>query len=249
MGKVFTFWSPCHCAGTTTNAILLANQLSKKYSVCLIDLDLDNSDVGFLLNIFDAEHNLDNLAPYIIGNSFTDDIFKTNLIKVKKFYVLQGTKNVEKSAFFKQEEIEPIIDKAKDLFDVVILNTTPTFDNIATFLALKKADMTLINMEQKLTHFNKLNKKLSTTLGLCKRPLIILSGNTKNLNISADNIYNTVNISVCPIEVLSRVKIINALNLEKNIIDTFFELRNKKFTQNIEMIAEKIEEIINFETI
>lgn len=246
MGKIFTFWSPYHCAGATTNAILMANQLSKKYSVCLIDLDLDNSDVGFLLNVSDTEHNIDNLTPYIIGNSLTDEIFKSNLVKVKKFFVLQGTKNIEKGAFFKQNEIEPIIDKAKELFDVVVLNTAPGFDNIATFLSLKKSDMTLIVMEQRLSHFNKLTKKMQSILKLCTRTLIILNGNSKNLNISAENIYNTANITVLPMEVLTRVKIINELNLEKNLIDTFYDLRNRKFIQNIEAVSLKMEEIINF---
>lgn len=247
MGKIFTFWSPCHSAGTTTSAILLANQLSKEYSVCVIDLDLNNSDVGFLLNIFDSEHNIDNLAPYIVGGSLTADIFKSNLIPVKKFYVLQGTKNTEKAAFFKQEEIEPVIDIARDLFDVVILNTSPVFDNIATFLALKKSDMTLIVMNQKLAHYNKLNKKMNTILNLSSRPFIILNKNMKGLNISAEDIYNMVNIAISPIEYLPENQIINQLNLEKNMIDVFFDNRNKRFTNDMQAISEKMKDVMNFQ--
>jgi len=45
-------------------------------------MHLNSPDTTMHLNISDAEHNLDNLFPYIEGSTHTEEIFKMNLIKV-----------------------------------------------------------------------------------------------------------------------------------------------------------------------
>ena len=45
------------------------------------------------------------------------------------------------------------------------------------------------------------------------------------------------------IEALNEQKIINSLNIEKNLIDVYFDYRNKNFTNNIQEISGKMEEV------
>lgn len=240
MGKVVTLWSPVSCTGTTTASILLANKLGKEYSVCLIDLDLNNADISLYLNITDAEHNIDNLIPYIQGRNLTEEIFYMNLIDVKNFRFMQGTHQVDKGPFFQVEHIEPIVDMAEKLFDIVIINTNSAIDNAGTFIALKRASVVVMVMNQNIIHFKKYIDKAQLLDDLITHPIVLVNKYSKNILLTLDNIKENLNTEVYPLARLDEVIVLNDINTQNSIFDTFSNKKAKTFDKNLTEFSERL---------
>lgn len=240
MGKIITLWSPANYTGVTTTAILLADKLSKEKTVCLIDLDLNNPDTTLYLNISDAEHNLDNLFPYIEGNALTEEIFKMNLVKIRDFLLLQGTKKIDKGPTFKITELEPIINIAKELFDIVVINTSSSLDNAGTFLSIKKADKLVMVVNQNIFHFRKFIEKSQLIGSLFKNMFVIVNKFNKNIVLSLENIEENLNIPVYPLSYVDNVNIANGINAQESLFNIFDNKKTKKYQKEITVIKDKL---------
>lgn len=240
MGKIVTLWSPVSHAGATTASILLANKLGKEYSVCLVDFDLNNSDVSLYLNISDAEHNIDNLIPYIQGHSLTEEIFYMNLIDVKNFRFMQGTRQIDKGPMFQVEFLEPIIDMAKNLFDIVIINTNSAIDNAGTFIGLSKADKVVMVLNQNVLHFKKYIDKAQLMGNLLTSPIVLVNKYNKNILLTLDNIKENLNTDVYPLAKVDNLAVINDLNAQTSIFETFSSKRAKRFEEDLTVFAGKL---------
>ncbi|QUH21989.1 AAA family ATPase [Alkaliphilus sp. B6464] len=240
MGKIITLWSPANHTGVTTTAILLAEKISKEKTVCLIDMDLNNPDTTMYLNITDAEHNLDNLFPYIEGHTLTEEIFKMNLVKVNGFELLQGTKKIDKGPTFEIELLEPIIDMAKEMFDVVILNTRTSLDNAGTFLSLKKADRLVMVVNQNALHFRKFIEKSQLIGALLRDLLVVVNKYDKNIVLSLENITENLNTEVYPLSDVDHVVISNSINSQDLLFEIFSSKKAKKHEEELVVIKDKL---------
>lgn len=240
MGKIVTVWAPVSHAGVTTTAIVMANRLAKEHSVCLIDFDLNNADISLYLNISDVEHNIDNLIPYIQGNNFTEDIFNMNLIKVNNFMFMQGTRRVDKGPTFAIEHLEPIIDMAGKLFDIVIINTNTALDNAGTFIALKKADKVVMLLCQNIVHFKKYIDKAQLVGALLSAPLVAVNMYNKNILLTLDNIKENLNTDVYPLAEVDRIGVINNINTQTSIFEFFSAKKAKRYMDNLDTFIDKL---------
>lgn len=244
MGKIVTVWSPVSHTGVTTTAILLSNKLAKEYSVCLIDFDLNNADASLYLNISDVEHNIDNLIPYIQGHNLTEEIFNMNLIKVNDFMFMQGTRRVDKGPTFEVEYLEPIIEMAEKLFDVVVVNTNTAIDNAGTFIALKKADKVIMLLCQNVFHFKKYMDKAQLVGTLLASLTVVVNMYNKNIVLSLDNIKENLNTEVYPLAAVDDITVLNDINAQSSIFDTFSGKKAKKYEENMKEFADKLQVIL-----
>lgn len=240
MGKIVTVWSPVSHAGVTTTAIVMANRLAKEYSVCLIDFDLNNADVSLYLNISDVEHNIDNLIPYIQGHNFTEDIFNMNLIKVNNFMFMQGTRRIDKGPTFEIEHLEPIIDMAEKLFDIVIINTNTALDNAGTFIALKKADKVVMLLCQNIIYFKKYIDKAQLVGTLLSTPLVAVNMYNKNIVLTLDDIKANLNTDVYPLAEIDQTGFINNINTQTSILEFFSGKKAKKYMDNLDVFVDRL---------
>lgn len=240
MGKIVTVWSPVSHTGVTTTAILMANKLAKGHSVCLIDFDLNNADAALYLNISDIEHNIDNLLPYIQGHNLTEDIFNMNLIKVNNFMFMQGTRKIDKGPTFTIEHLEPIVEMAEKLFDIVVINTNTALDNAGTFIALKKADKVVMILCQNVFHFKKYIDKAQLVGTLLSTPLVAVNMYSKNIVLSLDNIKENLNTDVYPLAEIDRIGVINDINTQTSIFEIFSGKRTKRYTENLDAFTDRL---------
>lgn len=243
MGKVITFWSPVFSSGVTTTAITLGNKLSKKYNVCLLDFDLNSPDISLFLNIDDVEHNIDNLFPYIEGNNLSAEVFNLNTNKINNnFFILQGTKRIDKGCSFKTENLEPIIDMAQSIFDFVLINTNSVIDNAGTYLALKKANKTLIILNQNILSFKKYINKMQIAKPFLNNVIAIINKYNKHLNLSLEGIKNNLNMDVYPLSLVNENLVINDINNQFSFIEIFTGKKTRKYQKDLEKIISVIEE-------
>lgn len=240
MGKIITLWSPVSNAGVTTTAILLAHRLAKDYSVCLVDFDLNSADVSLYLDISDIEHNIDNLIPYVQGHNLTEEVFYMNLIDVKNFRFMQGTRRIDKGPFFKVEEIEPIIDMAEKLFDIVIINTNSAIDNAGTFIALKRADKILMVLNQNVFHFKKYIDKAQLVGSLLTNPMVLVNKYNKNILLTLNNIKENLNTDVFPLAEIDELTILNSINAQESIFETFGGKKAKRYEENLHAFSDNL---------
>jgi len=240
MGKIVTVWSPVSHTGVTTTAILLANKLMKEHSVCLIDFDLNNADASLYLDISDIEHNIDNLIPYIQGHNFTEDIFNMNLIKVNNFMLMQGTRRIDKGPTFEIEYLKPIIEMAEKLFDIVIINTNPAIDNAGTFIALSNADKVVVVLGQNIFHFKKYTEKAQLMGTLLVNPLVVVNMFNKNIVLTLDNIKENLNADVYPLAEIDRIEVLNDINTQASVFETFSGKKAKKYEENLNDFIDKL---------
>lgn len=247
MGKIITFWSPVNSTGVTTTLILLGQQMSKKYNVCLLDLDLNNPDISLYLNIDDAEHNIDNLFPYIEGDNLTEDIFKLNLVKTNGFNVMQGTRKVDKGPLFKPEDLEPVLKMAKGLFDYVLVNINSAIDNAGSYLALKESDMIFKVLNQNMLHFKKYIDKMQLVDPFLKSSIICINKYNKHISLDLDSIGNSLGEKVYPLTQVKEQFVINNVNNQHSFIEIFTGRKAKKYQKDLGIIKTEIMKKITFQ--
>lgn len=237
MGKILTFWSPSNSAGVTTSAILAAIKLSKESSVCMLDLDLNNPDVSMYLGLTDVEHNLDNLLPNIEGKNFTEEIFKMNLVTFDKISVLQGTKKIDKGPSFETGPITEVIEMAKSLFDIVVINTGSPFDNSGTYLSLKNADKVVMVIEQDVKFFKKYVDKSELISLLILSPVVLINRYSKQILLSEESVSEYFNTKPLKLPEIGFESVTNQLNENKDFKSVFMTKKNE---QSLDVLTDKL---------
>lgn len=237
MGKVLSFWTPAISAGVTTSALMAALNLSKSHSVCVLDLDFNSPDTSLYLNILDAEHNFDNLIPAIEGRNFTEEVFTMNLVAYEKFSLLQGTKKIDKAPLFDSSFIEPVIEMAKKLFDIVIINTSSALDNPGTFLALKNADKVVMVVEQNAHHLKKYIEKSQIVSQIISNPVILINKYDKKILLSDEAIEEYFGSEPSKLNVLDFSDHINQINENKEFKNIFL---TKKTEAALDQFTERL---------
>jgi len=143
--KVITFWSHCPGSGASFTAINVAKALvEKKINCVLFDFDLANPSLATYFDNEDMMHGLDNLLPYVAGNNLTQNILSDNYQKKGSVTWLRGTELPEHSRYIKAEDLSGIVEIAKEISDVLILDTSGIVNNAGTYVSLKMADKTFI---------------------------------------------------------------------------------------------------------
>lgn len=122
---------------------------------------------------------LDEIKTQLSNRMFDKDSFLTAFHKDDKmpFYYLAGNKNSKIERLFTVEEIDYLIELAKDTFDLVLVDAGSHFDNANVIQSLHHADLKLLIMNQQrksIKKFNQIYNHILQPLGYSRNEFLLV---------------------------------------------------------------------------
>lgn len=75
---------------------------------------------------------------------------------------------------------------------------------------------------------------------LLTSPIVLVNKYNKNILLTLDNIEENLNIDVYPLVEVDNLAVINDLNAQTSIFETFSSKRAKRFEEDLTVFAEKL---------
>lgn len=241
--KIITIWGPSSGTGSSFTSINLCKVLNKNSKAIVVDLDIRVPSLGLYMDIDNKESNdLDTILTFVKGNNLTKESLNNNIIKKDNIYWIKGTSSSENFYELKREELITILEKLKENFDYIILDTHSTIFNIATYTALDIADKVFVILEKNVIlakQYKKIEAILkSSNINLDKFELILNKSN-KKIFIESKDISTFVNLPKTYELPEVDSKLINSINQGQ-----FVEFLNtkylKKYNEALQQIVEEI---------
>lgn len=148
--NVVNFFSTISNVGTTSTCLSVAQAIQANSS----------AKIGvLLLNAWDdGTDQINYKGKYLdeIKSQLTDELIESedeflslfHMQEKDKFYILAGNRDTKMERLFTKEEIHFIIDKAKSVFDIVLIDSGCHFDNVNMVQALLESDLRFLVFNQ-----------------------------------------------------------------------------------------------------
>jgi cellulose biosynthesis protein BcsQ len=176
MSKVVTFFSSLSNVGTTSTvlstAYALANYSDQKIGVLLLNAWDDGTD--FYTN---PPYYLNELKSRLAGKMFENDedfLGKFKTIYEDRLFILAGNQDRRMERLFIEEEVEYLLERAREVFDLVLIDAGCHFDNALTVISVNKADMKVLICNQQakaVKRFHQIYDDILFSLGIDKQDL------------------------------------------------------------------------------
>ena len=141
MTNVYTFFSSIGNVGTTTTVLSIADALAKATKVNVGVLNLNAFDDG--TDFYNPPTvSLDQLKPKLTGKMFSNenDLLSKFVVPSPNLYILPGNQQRRMERDYSIDEVEYLIERAQDIFDIVLIDAGNHFDN-----ALSNGAMVMTN--------------------------------------------------------------------------------------------------------
>lgn len=177
--QVFTFFSSSGNTGTTNTVFSVAQSLSKQIDARIGVLSLngwDDSSDYFI----DPPAYLNTLKPRLAGRMLGDDtelLGRFKEIEQNKLYILAGNQNRRLERIFTTEEIEYLIERSQQIFDVVLIDAGCHLDNAMSVQAVYSAGTHFAVLTQQpkvLKRFNQIHDDILQPLFLNKEEMMFI---------------------------------------------------------------------------
>ncbi|MGO4370321.1 hypothetical protein AB4Z21_05890 [Paenibacillus sp. MCAF20] len=156
--------------GTTPNIGTTAASFATAYrmagassdSIAYFCLNLKSAKLHRFLGEDEPEVSLDKLRPELIAQTLTPDKLRraaSPITKLPNLHVLFGNMVRDQAEFFSPEEVNHLLDVARETFAYVILDVSAYWDNAATVCALRMADVRILVTTPALSHFQEDGKR------------------------------------------------------------------------------------------
>lgn len=197
-GWLVTIFSAKGGVGKTTMSTNLAAALAEggKRSVCLVDLDLGFGDVSIFLQLYpthtiaDAAGMADKLDPEAVASMLTDH---SSGIRALVAPVQPDAKDT-----ISAKDVARVLKILKEMFDVVVVDTPPAFDEVV-LQAFDEADLLLLIGTLDVPSLKSL-KVTTETLGLLNHPKdrwrVVLNRADQKVGLTAAEFENTLKLSI-----------------------------------------------------
>lgn len=156
-GQVFAFWSPQTGCGSSFVLYNFAKSLALSgKKVLILDYNLREPNLTKDLATNDTLHYLDNLLPSAEVGNISSEVFNSYIQDVKEIpnlHFIAGNNSVEQALDIQVPGLENIINKAKNDYDYVLIDTNAYIDNAGTYIALYLADKIYTIVEKKIGVF------------------------------------------------------------------------------------------------
>lgn len=151
---VYSFFSSVSNVGSTSTSFSTAFSLSENTDAKVGLLILNAWDSGADYIDYKGKY-LDEVKDSIFNSHYDKDSnFQDLFQEVKKdsLYVLLGNRNTKLERLYTKEEIEKVIQRAEDIFDIVIIDAGCHYDNANIIQALYSSDyhFLVLNQQEKL---------------------------------------------------------------------------------------------------
>lgn len=201
---VYTFWSLSPGSGASFTAINTARILSNSGIECiLIDFDLINSCLPTFFNYNEDHDGIDDLIPYAFGGNLTHDMLVNITRKSGNIVWLSGSRHPEQCYFYRTEDLSALIDTAKEMYQIVLIDTSGFPNNAGTYTALKSADRVFLVTDGdmiKIRRFDKVRAIISAEIDKNNMSLVLNKAFSEITPDSRDAaaFFNTVDVFELP---------------------------------------------------
>jgi hypothetical protein len=152
--NIFSFFSSVSNVGSTSTTFSSAFSVSENTDAKVGVLILNAWDSGADYIDYNATY-LDQVKDSILSSRYDDDEEFQSLfqeVKEDSLYVLLGNRNTKLERLYTKEEIERVITRAEEVFDVVIIDGGCHYDNANIIQTLYSSDyhFLVLNQQEKL---------------------------------------------------------------------------------------------------
>ncbi len=141
---VVSFFGTHSGAGVSTTIMNVADLLAKRIEGKVLVLSLNPWDpADYFLNY--TGRYLNDLKIHLNHQTLSDERLLSSLHHYENsFYHLAGNRDVKQQRFYSSNEIQYLINRARDLFDVVLIDGGPHFDNSCYAQAFRESDFKVL---------------------------------------------------------------------------------------------------------
>lgn len=149
MNKVLTFFSPIGNIGLTATVHTIADTLSVRTESRIAVLNLNAWDDGTDY-IEEPDFTLDQIKSRLSGKMLqNDEDFLSKFTQIRdNLLILSGNRDTKLERLYSVEEVKYLIERSKDLFDLVLIDAGSHVDNALSAEALEQADDIFILLNQ-----------------------------------------------------------------------------------------------------
>lgn len=204
--NVITFFGSHPGVGVTTILLAIARRIASISKVKVGVLGLNVLNPGDC-NIPGYEGlYLDELKSYLSNSVFSEDQLHNSMYSVGKVKYLAGNRDIKKRLHYTIEEINFLIELAKNVFDIVLIDAGSQFDNALAIQSLLSSDLRFLIAAQGLRGYNswKLNyEQIIEPLGYTNNSFLIICNRFKeNINFPKvkylQDLYNITFLQTIP---------------------------------------------------
>lgn len=127
--RIVSFMGTHSGAGVSTTVLNVADLLAKRIDGKVIVLSLNMWDPSDYFLEYSGRY-LNEVRIDLSNKNFTDEKFLNAVHHYKdSFYHLAGNRDIKQQRYYNNEEIDYLISRAREYFDVVLIDAGPHFDN------------------------------------------------------------------------------------------------------------------------
>ena len=142
--RVVSFFGTHSGAGVSTTLMNVADLLAKRVETKVLVLSLNPWDPADYFLQYSGRY-LNDLKIDLAHKNLTDERLLNSLHHYKdSFYHLAGNRDVKQQRYYSSNEIDYLISRARDLFDVVLIDGGPHFDNACYAQAFRESDLRIL---------------------------------------------------------------------------------------------------------
>lgn len=240
--RVATFFSAGGNVGNTNTVYSVALALSKLSDVKVGVLSLNAWDDGSDY-LPAAKDFLDTLKPRLAGKKLEDNedfIGRFVTIKPNSLYILAGNRNSRLVRDFSIEEVAYLIDRSKEVFDVVLIDAGGHLDNALSAQAVFSAEhcFALITQQPKvLKRYRQMDEDILTPLLLEKKNIRYLLNKYQDKSYLLDAKQVAKELEINDIHTIPFTEDGIISELENRFL---YSYTNPKYQQSIEQLAKDI---------
>ncbi|MEK6190609.1 MAG: hypothetical protein N2A99_06435 [Carnobacterium alterfunditum] len=246
MNNVFVFFSSIGNIGLTTTVLAVADTLAKNTDSRVGVLNLNAWDDGTDY-IEEPEFTLDQIKSRLTGKMFhnTDDLLGKFKAIRENLYVLAGNRDRRLDRLYSIEEVNYLIEKSKELFDIVLIDAGCHIDNALTAGALEFSDQLflVLNQQDKSSkQFEQLNDGILLDFPILKKDLNLIMNNYSSRTYLPSDVEISKQIDVPLYATIPHVENAWLCEIEKKWSVLY---DNKNFNDTIFNIVERLVEKSN----
>ncbi|WP_216776813.1 ParA family protein [Metabacillus halosaccharovorans] len=189
--RIISFFGTHSGAGVSTTVLNVGRGLSERIQGKVLVLSLNAWDPSDYFLEYRGEY-LNDLKVDLKTKSLTESRLKEALFRYKDFYHLAGNRDIKLQRYFTNEEIAHLIDVAKEVFDVILIDGGTHFDTACASQAFISSELKFVitNQEDKgyRGYFPHVFQQLLEPIGASKSDfMLIVNKYQPNMSLISEN--------------------------------------------------------------
>jgi len=247
--NVVCFFSSISNVGTTSTCFSVAKAISRFSKAKVGVLNCNAWDSGTEFMNYKGKY-LDEIKNRLSGrliDSESEFLSFFQMIEEDSLYILAGNRNTKMERLFKKEEIHYLIQKAKETFDIVLIDAGSHFDNANMVQSLTESDLRFFVNDQQpkaIRKFNQFFSDLLYPLGYKRDDFLMILNKfeDKSHYPSAKEIHSELTIPVITTILQSNNGLLS--EIESKFL---YEYEDIAYQESIHLIAKSVCSRVNYD--